>query len=308
MEHLSSSQRLRAVLALVTAVVLFGSAFVGIRAVIAVDAYTPVELTAGRLIVASVLLLALVGLGRGVRFPRRRDWPAFILLGAFGQTLYQVLLGTGERTVDAGTASMLVSCSPIIASVLAVAFLGERLTWQGWLGTGVAFGGAVVIASGAGISLSSGSGVLMVLVATLLWASYQVIQKTVAAGYGPLELTAWPTWIATLALLPWAFGLPEAVSAAPSSATLAMVWLGAGSSVAGFLAWSYAIKRLPVVVSSNALFTVPVAAFVVGWLLLGESPSPVTIVGGLVALTGVSLMQARGRITAPSTGSAAAEG
>lgn len=304
-EHLSKRDRVRALVALVTAVVLFGSAFVGIRAVISSDAYSPILLTTGRMFVASVLIALVVVARGGVRVPARRDWPAFLLLGALGQTLYQVLLSTGERTVDSGTAALLVSCSPIIASLLAVAFLGEKLTWQGWVGTGVAFVGATLIAAAAGLSLELGSGVIMVLVATLIWASYQVVQKTVAHGYGALELTAWPTWIASAALLPWLFRLPQAVASAPLPASAGIVWLGAGSSVAGFLAWSYAIKRLPVVVFSNALFTVPVAAFLIAWVLLGEVPSVGAVVGGAVTLVGVGLLQTRGRPVAAVSPAAA---
>jgi drug/metabolite transporter (DMT)-like permease len=285
----------RAFVALVTAVVLFASAFVGIRVVLSTDAFTPVQLTAGRLFVASAMLAVLALLSGGVRVPARRDWPAFIALGALGQTLYQVLLSTGERTVESGTAALLVSCSPILASVIAVALLGERLTWQGWLGTGVAFIGAGTIASAAGVSLHMGSGVLMVVAATFIWAGYQVTLKTVAGSYGPLELTAWPTWIASVALLPFSLDVPAAVAAAPASATLAVVWMGAASSVGGFLAWSFATKRLPVVVSSNALFGVPVAAFTIGWLVLGEVPAAGALLGGAVAVAGVTLMQLRGR-------------
>lgn len=295
MEHLSQADRGRAIAALLTAVVLFGSAFVGIRAVIGANAFTAGQLTAFRLLVAAVLLGVVVAFRGGLRVPKGRDWLPFIYLGVFGQAFYQVILGLGERTVDGGTAALLVSCSPIVASVLAVAFLGERLTWQGWVGTGIAFAGAGVIASSAGVSIHMNTGVLLVLGATLLWASYQVVQKTVAAGYSPLELTAWPTWIAVVALIPWIIQLPKAIATAPLSASMAAVYLGAFSSVAGFLAWSYAIRRLPVVVSSNALFAVPVAAAIVGWLVLGETPAPLALVGAAVVISGVALMQLKGR-------------
>lgn len=295
MEHLSRTERIRAVLTLFVAVVLFASAFVAIRAIVTTGAYDPVSLTVGRLMVASIGLGVLALARGGIRVPSGRDWFAFIALGAFGQTLYQVLLNTGERSVDGGTAALLVSTSPIIASVLAVIFLGERLTWQGWLGTGIAFAGAAVIAASAGVSLDMSGGVALVLMATLLWAAYQVVQKTVAHGYGPLELTAWPTWIATLVLVPFSAGLPAEVAAAPMAATLGMVWLGAASSLAGFLAWSYAIKRLPVVVSSNALFAVPVAAFLIGLVALGEVPAPAAFAGAGVVVCGVALLQTRGR-------------
>lgn len=295
MERLTGTERRAALIALGTAVTLFGSAFVGIRAVVASNAYSPGQLVFGRLLVAGLCLGAIAWRAGGVRVPRGRDWIAFLALGGLGQAAYQVLLNTGERTVDAGTAALLVSCSPLLASVMAVAFLGERLTTLGWTGTAIAFAGAGVIAAGAGVSVHMGADVVLVVLATLLWASYQVVQKTIAHRYGAIELTAWPTWIAVTLLLPFAKDFPAAVSAAPASATLAMVWLGAGSSVGGFLAWSYAIKRLPVVVSSNALFGVPVAAFVIALVLLGEVPAPLSLAGGAIVIAGVALAQTRGR-------------
>jgi len=294
--HLSRSDRLRALAALVTAVVLFASSFVGIRAIISAHVFSPGQLVLARLFVAAVCLGAVVAARGGLRVPRGRDWIAFIALGALGQAAYQLLLNTGEATVDAGTAALLISCAPILASVMAVAFLGERLTWLGWGGTAIAFLGAGIIAASAGVSLHMGSGVLLVASATVLWAGYQVVQKTVASRYTPLELTAWPTWIAVTLVLPFFFaGMPSAIAAAPPQAIAAVVWLGAGASVGGFLAWSYAIKRLPVVVSSNALFGVPVAAFVIALALLGEVPDPLAFVGGAVVVAGVTLAQTKGR-------------
>lgn len=306
MEHLSGSDRLKAVAALVAAVTFFASAFVAIRAILAANAFTTAELVMGRLVVASVLLGVLAAMRRGVRVPDGRGWLAFVALGTMGPALYQVLLTAGERTVDAGTAALLVSCAPIVASVLAVAFLGERLTWQGWAGTAIAFVGASVVASAAGVSLAASTGALMVVAATLLWACYQVVQKAIAHEYGAFELTAWPVWIATVVMAPFSLGLPRAVVAAPLSANLGVAWLGAASAVAGFLAWSYAIRLLPVVVSSNALFAVPVVAFVIGWIVLGETPAPLALGGGAIAVMGVLLMQARGRVAASVAGSATA--
>jgi drug/metabolite transporter (DMT)-like permease len=105
---------------------------------------------------------------------------------------------------------------------------GERLTWVGWVGTGIAFAGAGIIAASAGVSLHMGTGVLLVLGATVLWATYQVVQKTVCDGYSPLELTAWPTWIAAALLVPF-FGAStvESALAAPVAAfVIALVLLG----------------------------------------------------------------------------------
>ena len=298
MKHLTESQRLKAIAALVVTVILWGSAFIGIRAVVASKAYSPGQLSAARLLVAALLIGVLVVARGGIRIPERRDWLAFFALGLTGQMLYQLLLNTGERTVDGGTASLLVSTAPILASLGAVAFLGERLTTLGWVGTAIAFAGAATIAISSGASMHGGTGVLLVVIATVLWATYLVLQKTLANRYDSLELTAWPMWIGALLLLPFAAGLTHAVSAAPLAATAAVLWLGAFSSVAAFLLWAYAIRRLEVTVATSALYTVPVAAFLIGVVFLHEMPPASALLGGVLAIAGVAVVQFKGRPTA----------
>jgi drug/metabolite transporter (DMT)-like permease len=61
-----------------------------------------------------------------VRRPLARDLPLIALCGLAGMTGYQLLLNAGERVVPAGTASLLVATAPVYASLLAMAFLGER--------------------------------------------------------------------------------------------------------------------------------------------------------------------------------------
>ncbi|NTW28168.1 MAG: DMT family transporter [Coriobacteriia bacterium] len=295
MKNLPRNQRLKALAALVITVIFWGSAFVAIRAVVASGAYTPGQLSAGRMILASLLLGILVIARGGVKVPQGRDWIRFFILGLIGQALYHLLLNVGERTVDAGTASLLVSTSPILASLLAVAFLGERLTKLGWVGTGIAFVGAATIAISSGASFSGGLGVLLIVAATCLWATYLVLQKTLSDRYNSLALTAWPMWIGALLLTPFAVNLPHAVRVAPLSATLAVLWLATFASVVAFLTWAYALQRLEVTVATTALYCVPVAAFAISIIFLAEIPPATGILGGVIAIAGVALVQAKGR-------------
>jgi drug/metabolite transporter (DMT)-like permease len=297
MKHLSESQRLKAIAALVVTVVLWASAFIAIRAVVASGAYSPGQLSAARLLVASLLLGVLVAFRGGIRVPERRDWSAFFALGLTGQMLYQLLLNTGERTVDGGTASLLVSTAPMLAAVAAVAFLGERMTALGWIGTAVAFAGAATIAISSGASMHGGAGVLLVVLATCLWATFLVLQKTIAHRYNPIELTAWPMWIGAALLLPFAGGLPHVIVAAPLAATASVLWLGVFSSVAAFLTWAYALRRLDVTVATSALYAVPVAAFLIGVVFLHEMPPASALLGGVLAIAGVATVQLKGRPT-----------
>jgi drug/metabolite transporter (DMT)-like permease len=295
MENLTNSQRAKAVAALIITVVFWGSAFVAIRGIVTANTFSPGELSAARLAIAAVLLGGLVAARGGIRVPARRDWLAFFTLGLIGQCLYQVLLGTGERSVDGGTAALLVAVAPMLAALTAIFTLGERLTAWGWLGTAVAFVGAALIAIASGASMHGGLGILLVIAATVLWAGYLVLQKSLADRYDSLELTAWPMWIGAVLLAPFWFTLPHALADAPWTAIASVVWLGAFCSVAAFLTWAYAIRRLPVTVATSALYTVPVSAFLIGVVFLHETPPASALLGGMLAIAGVALVQFVGR-------------
>src|SRR6201981_3446570 len=113
-------------------VLLWASAFPAIS--VAVRGLGPAGLAVARLVVASAAL-ALGAPVLGVRRPRSRDLPLIAVCGLAGMTGYQLLLNAGERVVPAGTASLLVAAAPVDASLLAVAFLGERSSRRRWGGS-----------------------------------------------------------------------------------------------------------------------------------------------------------------------------
>jgi len=58
--------------------------------------------------------------------------------------------------------------------------------------------------------------------------------------------------------------------------------------------WSYALARMPASLLSTFLYLSPVLAMGIAWVWLGEVPTALTIVGGLVAIVGVVLVQTKG--------------
>src|SRR5687767_4855093 len=90
--------------ALVT-VVLWASAFVGIRA--ASPDFSAGALALGRLLVGSVALGVILAIRRE-GLPARVAWKAILVCGVLWFGVYNVALNEGERYVDAGTAAMLV--------------------------------------------------------------------------------------------------------------------------------------------------------------------------------------------------------
>ena len=108
-------------LAALVTVVLWASAFVGIRA--AGEDFSPGALSLARISLGSAILGGFV-LARRERLPRRSDLPLLLLIGVCWFGLYNLALNEAERRIDAGTAAMLVNVGPILIAVLAGLLLG----------------------------------------------------------------------------------------------------------------------------------------------------------------------------------------
>ncbi|HEY1675450.1 MAG TPA: DMT family transporter [Streptosporangiaceae bacterium] len=272
-------------------VVLWASAFPAIS--VAVAGLGPAGLSVARLGVASVAL-ALAAPFAGVRRPRGRDLPLIGLCGLAGMTAYQLLLNLGERVVPAGTASLLVATAPVYASLLAIWFLGERPNRRRWAGSAVAFAGSAVIAVSHGLGF--GAAALIVLAAAVAQAIFHTAQKPLLARYTGFEVTVYAMWAGTLFILPWTGSLLHALPHASAGAIGSAVFLGLAPSAVGFLLWAYALARMDVGRATTALYLVPAAAILIALVWLGQVPSPLELIGGVIALAGVVLASGTGRI------------
>jgi drug/metabolite transporter (DMT)-like permease len=277
---------------LALALFLWASAFAGIRAGLA--GFSPEHLALLRFGVAS-LVLAAVACARGLRLPARRDVPGIVLAGVSGVTVYHVALNTGEASVTAGAASLILGVVPILTGLLAAAFLGERLRAGTGLGLATSFAGAAVIALGESGGVRFERGALWVLLAAACQATTFVAQKPLLRKYGALDVTTWVVWTGTAALLAFAPGLLDAIRRAPAAATGAVVYLGVFPAALANVAYAYALARGGTAKVAGTLYVVPAAAITIAWLWLGERPSGLSLAGGIVAIAGVWIVVRRPR-------------
>lgn len=277
--------------ALVT-VVLWASAFIGIRG--AGPHFDPGSLALLRMAVGTVAL-GLIALRRGIRLPQGRQWLLIAAWGVGWFCVYNLALNAAERTLDAGTAAMVVNLAPLMVVVFSGLFLREGFPRPLLIGAPIAFLGVVLI--GMNSSTSAGldiAGLLLALLAAVMYAGCTLLQKHLLSGGADSTTLTWFGAIAgTVALLPWTGRLIADLQTAPLDATLWVVYLGIFPTAIAFTTWAYVLQRSTAGQTSATTYVVPAIAILMSWLVLGEVPTLMMFVGGALCLLGVLVTRMR---------------
>ena len=287
----------RTYLMVLVTIVLWASAFAGIRA--GLVSYTPENIALLRYLTASIVLGG-YALATRMPLPRRQDLPGIIGTGLAGFTVYNLALNYGEQRIEAGTASMLVASAPIFVALLAGLFFHERLRLWAWLGILLSFAGVAIISikPANGVQLSAYA--LFVLLAAIVQSAYTVGQKPFLKRYSPLQFVTYSIWAGTFFLLIFTPGLVQQMRTATPAATLAVIYMGVFPGVIGYAGWSFVLSRLPASRAGSFLYFTPLAAIFIAWFWLGELPGLSALLGGCFIIAGVVIVNVLGRRTGPA--------
>lgn len=269
-------------------VILWASTFVGIR--ISLQGYSPGSLALLRFLAASLCMVGIYFKWGARQKIRVTELVRIGVLGIFGFSIFNVALNYGEISVSAGIASFIINQVPMLMTLLAILFLGERLLIRGWLGTVISCIGIVLIGLGENTTHHAGFGVICILIAAIAESIYSVFQKPLLKTIDPINFTAYAIWAGTIVLL---FYLPQLINELPRAslaATSSAIYTGIFPAAIGYLLWSYAVKRMQVIKVGSCIYVIPLCAMLMGWLILGEVPALLSAAGGMVTLVGVVLV------------------
>jgi drug/metabolite transporter (DMT)-like permease len=267
--------------------VIWGLAFVAIRVLDTELSF--INLTLLRWFVASAGYLTLLPFLGKPRTPLRRvDLPRLLLIGFFNVAGYHLSLNYAEISVSAGLAGLLISLGPVFSAFLAVTLLKERVGRRLILAVVLAVGGAAILSVG---DLSGGSslyGPLGVALAALSYAFFAVLAKPLVNKYGALPVAIWAGLIGTIMILPLiSAAFVSEVSALPVSGWEALFYLSILSTVMGYSLFYTLVEKGGVSRVMIQLYLAPVFSVVGGMLLLGESVTIETLLGGGAMLLAV---------------------
>lgn len=134
---------------------------------------------------------------------------------------------------------------------------------------------------------------MLCVVAAVTYAVGVVAQKPLLRRLPGLQVTFTACAIGAVACLPWAGALVADLATAPAGSVAGLVYLGVVPTALAFTTWAYALSRTDAGRLGVATYLVPPLVVLLGWLLLGEAPPPLAVVGGVVCLVGVAVSRRR---------------
>lgn len=275
-------QDLRPALILVLAPLLWAGNFVAARGVHALS--DPVWLNAARWSLAALCLAPVLWRDRvAVRAALRRDLARLCGLALLGVIGTNTVLYAGLEHASAMQAGVIYAVSPLMILGLSWALGRAGLCGGTVLGSGLAFGGAVLVVTGgdlAGLTLEAGRGALLVLASAGIWAGYTVALQVWRIPLSPLSLLGVQAVLGALAMLPFLLSLASMPAGAAGPVMGAVLYLGLGASILAFWIWARA---------GIFLQLIPVFGAVLAVVFLDERPSLWQVAGMVCALAGVAL-------------------
>lgn len=295
---------------LLALVALWGSSFMLVR--VALDAFTPVALTAGRLLIGAGVLLLLLLLTRRAPPWTPRTWLFFLAMALLGNALPFFLIAWGQRDIPSGLTGILMAVMPLVTLVLAHFLVaGERLTPRRVAGFALGFAGVLVLIGPDARAAMIGREASFIAQLAVLGAAVCYGVAAIIARRGPV-LNPVVTSGAVLSIAGIVVGLfllaatlrggtpaaaHAAIGLAPACALLA---LGALSTGLATVVYFSLVARAGPTFLSLINYLIPVWAVVLGTLALGERlPTRAFAALGLI-LGGVVLARWQFRARVPA--------
>jgi O-acetylserine/cysteine efflux transporter len=288
------------VLAFVVLVLAWSSSFSVVK--VGLDYAPPVLFAGGRTLLSGVLMSA-VALVWGGSPNLRRDWRVFAFLAAFNVVLFIGAQTFAVLYLPSGTAAVLIYLQPILVGVLAWTVLGEPLTATKVVGLLLGFAGIVAVSSG-GLLDAAGEvtpvGVVSGVASALSWALGTVGFKKYEARISTLWAIALPFLVGGAVLT--ALGLfIEPLSGVSWSGPLLSTVLYSALVGTG-LAWMLFFGLVRAGEASRVasfIFVVPLAAVVIGAVVLDEALGLSLLAGAALIVSGIYLVNRAPRAKEP---------
>lgn len=279
--HTVAAFTLRDWLLLVSVALMWGSSFLFIK--IGLEDFSPESVAWLRIALGAVALALVPASWRPLR--HGRDRVGVVLLGVVWMAVPFVMFTVAQQHIPSALAGMINGSAPLFTAAFAVLLFAGRLSRRLVVGLVLGFAGILGIGLPNAEGSATGTGILLVLGATMFYGLAFNLSGRLQQRNGALPVI----WRAQLAALVVSapFGVPDLAQATPTvGGVLVMVALGALGTGVAFALFAVLVGRIGAPRASVTTYLVPVIALGLGAGLAGERVAPLSMAGIALVLVG----------------------
>ena len=271
-------------LATVLAPVAWGTTYVTITQLLPPG--RPLLVASMRVVPAGLLLVA-IGAAVSRWRPRGAEWRRTAVQATFNFALFFPLLAAAVYRLPGGVAAAVGGLQPLLVVGLSRVVGGHRARRTDIVvGAIAAFGvGLVVVHPGAHIDAV---GVLSAVAANVSFALGVVLTKRSPVPPNRIAATGWQLLMGGVVLVPMSLVFEGAPPTLTGRNLVGFAYLGLVGTALAFVVWFNGIRRLPAAAPPLLGLAGPVTGALLGWIVLGQSLSPLQLVGFAIALGAIA--------------------
>jgi drug/metabolite transporter (DMT)-like permease len=284
--------------ALLTACFLWAVSFIATK--VALVSAPPLVLVTLRLLISAACFLVWMAVaGRRQLLQIRSRLKPLIGLSLVGASLHYSSQTIGLQYTTAANASLYAITAPITIAVLAVLFLGERVSITKVIGIITAVAGVLVVMGLEALLAFDLTGHLLgdllVMASIVLWGLFTVLGKRMTDEIGALAVTAGVTVIGALWMIPAGYVEMHLTSfllaTITTSGWLAIAFLGVLCSFLATLLYFIALQQSESQKVGVYLYTLPPMTAVISAFYLGETLTWSFVIGAALVFFGLYITE-----------------
>jgi drug/metabolite transporter (DMT)-like permease len=270
--------------------IVWGSTYLAIA--LMVETMPPLLGAGSRFIAVGLILLPILAWRRGAQVwrPSRAELLAAALVGLLLPGANAVI-SVAEQTVPSGLAALLIASVPLWVILLRRG-TGERISRRSLVAVLVGFAGVALLLKPEGEATIIG--LLACIAGAIMWATGSFASPRIGLPRDPLISTAWQSLLGGLIIL--AVGLigGEGGDVHPGEwsgrSIFGLVYLITFGSLLAFTCYAWLLQNAPISKVSTYAYVNPVVAIALGWLILDEGITPLTLLGAGIIVASVALV------------------
>jgi drug/metabolite transporter (DMT)-like permease len=281
----ANTNRWLGLLLIITSAISFGAMPIFARLAYAAGA-DPITVLFLRFTIAAVLMILIMIVSK-TAFPRGLILLELILLGAIGYVGESLAYFMALTMASAGLVALLLYIYPALVTALSAIFLKEHLTPVKLVALFLALSGTALT-----MRITSGGsmlGILLGIAAAVDYAIYILLGSRIVRRSGPLGSTT-VIIISTASVYAGIVAIRGVTFPATSNGWVAIIAIALISTVLAFTTFFAGLKRIGPTNASTLSTFEPIVAVILAAIVLGESISPVELLGGVLILAAVVVL------------------